>query len=384
MMNDVRIHERLSDLLYREMLGLTSDEESAELEDLLERFHLKGLEREKIIARLEEKDIFDGGEAYGRFKQLKSGRKSPWIWWYGIAASIAVLVAAVLWLSDTPEQVTDKTLSDTGVIAPGHSLAIVTLTNGQEFTLEKSTREIEESDGTILHSNAGELVYTATNKNAGAELMYNKVTIPRGGEYRLELSDGTRVWLNAETELRFPVHFSGDTREVYLKGEAYFEVKKDREHAFFVHTSMGVVKVLGTSFNVRDYPDEQEVVTTLEAGKIAYHSESPGEEVTLQPGYQVMDKKLNPLEVRKVDPLQYTGWREGKYVFEDVALEDIMRTLARWYDIEVVYADPAVKGLHFTGDLERYGSINVFLNFIETGGDVKFKTEGKVVIIDKK
>ena len=90
------------------------------------------------------------------------------------------------------------------------------------------------------------------------------------------------------------------------------------------------------------------------------------------------------MEVRKVDPLQYTGWREGKYVFEDVALEDIMRTLCRWYDIDVVYANPAVKKFHFTGDLERYESISVFLNFIETGGDVKFKTEGKTIIIVKK
>ena len=384
MTNDVKIHERLSDLLYREMLGLASKEECSELEDLLERYHLKGLEREKIIARLESEDIFDGQEAYSRFKQFKSGRKNPWIWWCGIAASIAVFVVMVVWLNRTPEREADRTLAESGVISPGHSLAIVTLTNGQELALEKNICKVEESDGTILHSDAGKLVYTAINKNDGAELMYNKVTIPRGGEYRLELSDGTKVWLNAETELRFPVNFSGDTREVYLKGEAYFEVKKDRERAFFVHTSMGVVKVLGTSFNVRDYPDEQEVVTTLESGKVTYISGNSKEEVTLFPRYQVSERKDTPMLLREVDPLQYSGWREGKYVFEDIALEDIMRTLARWYDIEVVYADPGVKSLHFTGDLERYENINVFLNFIETGGDVRFKTEGKVILIDKK
>ena len=126
------------------------------------------------------------------------------------------------------------------------------------------------------------------------------------------------------------------------------------------------------------------MVTTLETGKVMYVSGNTREKVTLNPGYQVLEKESSPVEARKVDPLQYTGWREGKYVFEDVALEDIMRTLCRWYDIDVVYANPAVKKFHFTGDLERYESISIFLSFIETGGDVKFKTEGKTIIIDKK
>ena len=190
--------------------------------------------------------------------------------------------------------------------------------------------------------------------------------------------------MNAETELRFPVNFTGERREVYLKGEAYFQVKRDEKHAFMVHTSMGVVEVLGTSFNVRDYEGEQEVVTTLESGKVMYVSEGSKEQVILEPGYQTLEKRSSQVEVRKVDPIQYIGWREGKYVFEDMALEDIMQTLCRWYDIDVVYADPTVKKFHFTGDLERYESINVFLNFIETGGDVKFRTEGKTIIIDKK
>lgn len=384
MMNEVKIHERLSDLLYREMLGLTSKEESVELVNLLDKYHLKGLEREKIIARLEEEDIFDGKKAYKRFKEIKSGRRRIWMWWSGIAASVAVLVVLSLCLDWFSKREIKKDSQFLEIITPGRSYAIVTLADGRQFTLGKEIHEIEESNGIILYSNAGKLIYPANHKNEKDEIVYNMVTIPRGGEYCLELSDGTKVWLNAETELRFPVSFLGMDREVYLKGEAYFEVNRDEEHPFVVHTSMGSVKVLGTSFNVRDYVDEREVVTTLECGKVVYSSGDSGKEVTLRPGYQVTDKKTSPLYVRKVDPLQYTGWREGKYVFEDIALENIMRTLARWYDIEVVYADPVVKSLHFTGDLERYENINVFLNFIETGGDVKFKTEGKTVMIDKK
>ena len=196
---------------------------------------------------------------------------------------------------------------------------------------------------------SGTLVYKANLHNETAEVMYNTVTIPRGGEYCLELADGTKVWLNAETELRFPVNFSDKTRDVYLKGEAYFQVSKDELHAFQVHTSMGTVAVLGTSFNVRDYADEQKVVTTLEMGKVMYVSGENKKEIILTPGFQVQEEKTGEIKMKKVDVMQYVGWREGKYVFENTALVDIMRTLERWYDIDVVYVDPVVKRLSFHG-----------------------------------
>ena len=386
MMNDLNIYGRISDLFYKDMLGLADEEEKRELDSLLVTYRLKGLDRENIIARLQEQEVFDGKEAYREFRVLKQlgGRNRRLIWWTSIAASIVVLVVAGWWFGREPEPKSGNVQIMAEAIQPGQSRAVVTLADGQQVVLEQANRKIEESDGTVLHSDSGALVYMANAEKTTAKVMYNTVSIPRGGEYRLELADGTKVWLNAATELRFPVNFTGDMREVYLKGEAYFQVKRDEKHPFIVHTSMGAVEVLGTSFNVRDYGDEREVVTTLETGKVMYVSGNTREKVTLNPGYQVLEKESSPVEVRKVDPLQYTGWREGKYVFEDVALEDIMRTLCRWYDIDVVYANPAVKKFHFTGDLERYESISIFLSFIETGGDVKFKTEGKTIIIDKK
>ena len=386
MMNDLNIYGRISDLFYKDMLGLADEEEKRELDSLLVTYRLKGLDRENIIARVQEQEVFDGKEAYREFRVLKQlgGRNRRLIWWTSIAASIVVLVVAGWWFGREPEPKSGNVQIMAEAIQPGQSRAVVTLADGQQVVLEQANRKIEESDGTVLHSDSGALVYMANAEKTTAKVMYNTVSIPRGGEYRLELADGTKVWLNAATELRFPVNFTGDMREVYLKGEAYFQVKRDEKHPFIVHTSMGAVEVLGTSFNVRDYEDEREVVTTLETGKVMYVSGNTREKVTLNPGYQVLEKESSPVEVRKVDPLQYTGWREGKYVFEDVALEDIMRTLCRWYDIDVVYANPAVKKFHFTGDLERYESISIFLSFIETGGDVKFKTEGKTIIIDKK
>ena len=386
MMNDLNIYGRISDLFYKDMLGLADEEEKRELDSLLVTYRLKGLDRENIIARLQEQEVFDGKEAYREFRVLKQlgGRNRRLIWWTSIAASIVVLVVAGWWFGREPEPKSGNVQIMAEAIQPGQSRAVVTLADGQQVVLEQANRKIEESDGTVLHSDSGALVYMANAEKTTAKVMYNTVSIPRGGEYRLELADGTKVWLNSFSELRYPVNFTGDMREVYLKGEAYFQVKRDEKHPFIVHTSMGAVEVLGTSFNVRDYEDEREVVTTLETGKVMYVSGNTREKVTLNPGYQVLEKESSPVEVRKVDPLQYTGWREGKYVFEDVALEDIMRTLCRWYDIDVVYANPAVKKFHFTGDLERYESISIFLSFIETGGDVKFKTEGKTIIIDKK
>ena len=214
-------------------------------------------------------------------------------------------------------------------------------------------------------------------------MVYNTIDIPIGGEYQLVLADGTKVWLNADSKLRFPVSFTAERREVYLEGEAYFEVAKDSEHPFIVHISRGAIEVLGTGFNVRDYREEQKTVTTLVQGKVVYRSErQPGREIMLEPGFQIKDEEGGSLQPRKVDVILYTGWKDGKYVFENATLEEIMQVLSRWYDIAVFYKREEVKKLHFTGDLERYKTINDFLEFMEIGGNVRFSIKGKTVLIE--
>lgn len=383
MADNLKIPEKLSDLLYKDILGVTAEEEKVELESLLAEYKIKGIDRSDLIARLQEKDIFEGRKAYQQFLGLKVV-KHRLGWWISSVAAVAVLIVSGWWFIREPEQQDKTEIVVSEIIHPGQSYAIVTLADGRRVPLEKETRELEECDGTILRSESGELTYKANQDIKNVEIMYNTLTVPKGGEYRLELADGTKVWLNAETELKFPVNFSGSTRDVYIKGEAYFQVARDEKHVFQVHTSMGAVKVLGTSFNIRDYADEQRMVATLETGKVVYISDGLKKEVVLVPGEQVREDKYKGIRVKEVDVAQYVGWHEGKYVFENVSLEEIMQTLGRWYDIEVVYLDSAVKKLHFSGDLERYGSICVFLDFIETGGDVKFKTEGKTIIINKK
>lgn len=382
MKDNLKVYKKLSGLLYKNMLGIAAEEETKELNSLLQEHKVKGIEPGKIIARLQEEDIFDGMEAYRKFRQ-SHGRERRLGWWISAAASVILLFIATWWLQQKSGQIENESVV-TEMIHPGQSCATVTLADGRLVPLEKDTREWQEQDGTILRTESGGLTYKIRQVNPTMEMVYNTVTIPRGGEYRLELSDGTKVWLNAETELKFPVNFSGRSRDVYLKGEAYFQVNRDKEHEFRVHTSMGTVKVLGTDFNVRDYADEQKVITTLESGKVMYVSDESKKEVILSPGTQVQEDKTGTIKTGKVDIIQYVGWREGKYVFENVPLEEIMQTLGRWYDINVIYIDPATKKLNFSGNLERFENINVFLELIETGGDVKFKTEGKTIIIDKK
>lgn len=405
-MDDLKIYEKLSDLLCKDMLGLADEEEQKELEALLAAYQVEGMDRDRIIARLQQENAFDGRRAYrkSRFRYhwytnqqnvyqgikktlflagQRQKRLRRWGGWISAAASVAVLLVVAWWLQYEPEQIKNIPLA-TEMIHPGQSCAMVTLADGKQVPLENEVQEWKECDGTVLRSESGSLTYKTHSENTGKEVVYNTVTIPRGGEYRLELADGTRVWLNAETELKFPVNFSGSTRDVYLKGEAYFRVSRNVEQEFRVHTSLGTVKVLGTSFNVRDYADEQEVVTTLETGKVVYVSEELGKQVVLAPGTQVKEEKAGNIRMSPVDVVQYVGWREGKYVFENMTLKKIMQTLERWYDIEVVYVDPRVGQLHFSGDLERYESINVFLDLIGTGGDVRFRTEGKKILIDKK
>ena len=216
------------------------------------------------------------------------------------------------------------------------------------------------------------------------EVVYNEIHVQKGGRANtLVLSDGTKVILNAATTFRYPTSFGEKNRMVYLEGEAYFEVAKDSEHPFIVHISRGAIEVLGTGFNVRDYREEQKTVTTLVQGKVVYRPErQPGREIMLEPGFQIKDEEGGSLQPRKVDVILYTGWKDGKYVFENATLEEIMQVLSRWYDIAVFYKREEVKKLHFTGDLERYKTINDFLEFMEIGGNVRFSIKGKTVLIE--
>ena len=214
------------------------------------------------------------------------------------------------------------------------------------------------------------------------EMEYNTLRVPRGGEFELTLTDGTVITLNSDSEVRYPVKFSGEERRIYLSGEAFLDVAKDAKHPFIVAVGNSEIRVLGTSFNVQAYATEGKVFTTLVEG--AVEMSSGNEKIKLNPGEQCVADSTGILTKHKVDTELYTGWKEGKLIFREQTLETVMKTLARWYNIEVIFENPEAKKILFTGNVRRYDSFEKILKMLEVTGDTRFEVNGnKVSVKDK-
>lgn len=271
-------------------------------------------------------------------------------------------------------------------IVPGNTRAQLILSDGKVVDLNREVREVSGQSEGIIHNDSVEgLKYRGCEYSVQAEKEeYNVLQVPVGGFYKLELSDGSRVWLNAGSELRFPVSFVGDERNVYLKGEGYFEVAKDEKRHFNVHLDRAMVTVLGTSFNINAYPEEKNIATTLVNGSVKFLAEQSGQDVLLQPGRQcLMDVATGQTSVKKVDTGIYTSWVEGRFVFRFMNLETIMRQLQRWYDFEISYLDPEVKQYEFQGVVQRDSKIEDVFKAIELATDVRFKMTGRQITVEK-
>ncbi|SEM84964.1 FecR protein [Mucilaginibacter gossypiicola] len=271
------------------------------------------------------------------------------------------------------------------LIAPGGNKAILTLSNGSKITLDDlGTGQLAKQSGvTITKTGNGKLVYTITNdaSNAtkGNEQAYNTIETPKGGQYQVNLPDGSKVWLNAESSLRYPTNFSGAVRRVELNGEAYFEVAKNPAKPFKVVSNSQEVEVLGTHFNISSYPDDASVKTTLLEGSVKVLSTKLNQSKLLKPGEQsnITD---NSIHVQEVDTDDVVAWKNGYFMFVDEDLKSIMSKLARWYNIDVEYTGN-VDNLKFGGMVSRSKDLAQALKIIEKTGSVKIKIEGRRVII---
>lgn len=263
--------------------------------------------------------------------------------------------------------------------------AILVLEDGKQIDLTQyNVKDISQS-GVVISMNEQELVYNVNDSiTPTLKEIYNTIIIPKAGEYSFMLADGTKVWVNSDTKLRYPVKFLGDKRVVYLEGEAYFEVRKNENKPFIVRTFAGVdVEVLGTRFNVEAYKDSEKIKTTLIAGKVDV---SKGEKShILTPNQQlVFNMQSNTMVKKEVDAYMFVAWKDGKFLFENEKLETIMMKLSRWYNVEVFYMNQDVKDFHFTGDMERYEDISTILKLIEESTDIKFRIKEKTIIISNK
>ena len=311
------------------------------------------------------------------------GRKLKIRWSYSVAAAIAVLLCSVLlyrWLGTNQEnQVVPRDVRQN----VNTSIAHLKLNTGEVVELEKYDGKFIREDSVQIANENATLRYTSTDSVAPEKVEFNTLVIPRGSEYNIVLADGTKVFLNAGSEISYPVVFAGDRREVKLKGEAYFEVRKDERRPFFVQAGDVQIQVLGTSFNVTAYPGRGRIETTLEEGKIQLTDGR--ESVEVSPGKQaIYDIEDGRFEVKQVDTKLYTAWKDGYYKFDQMTLEDIMETLALWYDLNVFYRNPGVKSLEFTGRLRRYDEVVSLFEKLEQTGLVVFEVNGKNVIIKEK
>lgn len=305
---------------------------------------------------------------------------------WSIAASIILLVG--LFVGRTISGVRDiheeQELAKS-VMQPGTSKAILMMADGKEVVLEQGQNlNILLNERVRVATSSQGIVYEEHGKGMVTE-EYNKLTTPVGGEYSLVLSDGTKVFLNADSELKYPVEFSDGKRIVDLKGEAYFEVHKDSLRSFIVRMNGAEVTVLGTSFNVNTYGDDGQIYTTLVNGSVRVSSMKNKQEEILKPGMQsVMNVQSGLLTVRKVDVEPYVAWREGRFVFRAMTLDLIMRQLQRWYDFEVFYQNSELKDYEFRGVIKRDMDLDKVLSVIKATTNVDFEVKGKVITIIKR
>jgi ferric-dicitrate binding protein FerR (iron transport regulator) len=305
----------------------------------------------------------------------------------GVAASLLFLVGfgVYIYSNQKKQAVTKKTIAQTRTkndVLPGGNKAVLTLANGKTITLDSAQNGLLAQQGTtkINKTRNGQLVYKAgTNIDADA-LAINTISTPRGGQYQLVLSDGSKVCLNSASSLSFPTRFTGKTREVTITGEAYFEVAKNAQMPFRVKSDNTIVEVLGTHFNIMAYSDEAEMKTTLLEGSVKITNGTANG--ILKPGQQAVLNKAGRLKVLNgVDVDDEIAWKDGIFQFRDAGIDAIMRQAARWYDVEVDY-EGKIPQRQFTGRISRNVKASELMNMLGYAG-VKFKIQDKLITIQQ-
>lgn len=369
-----RKHFRIAEVLAALFTGSQTEQDEQKFDEWQ-----KENDTNKILAnRLLKKEAYEENQnALKRFPandvwqevDKRLNREKFWGWRKVMryAAIIVVFLAAGVFYWWNNGNVKEKTPVLARQIAAGTTGARLTLGDGQVVDIVKDQRiELEEVDGTKIVTDSVGIDYTIQKIEDRPEVL-NTVQTLTGMEYALTLSDGTKVYLNAETKLEFPTRFKDKYRVVKLEGEAYFEVSKDSVHPFIVEMNSLKVRVLGTSFNLRSYADEELVVTTLVEGKVEV---AAGEVArTITPGMQVVyGKKKGNMKVQEVDVSLYTAWQSGKFLFKNERLEDMMIYLARWYGFEYRFIDEYAKDVQIGANLDRYDNMGPIVEMLKRTG----------------
>lgn len=347
----------------------------------LERVHDEGTYPElaqQIEARLNALEA-------GQNKQTPTTTLWPKLKYVAVACIVVICTAVGLHYLNVSQKhvavIENKTV--THRILQGGNKAILSLADGSEIVLDaaKVGKLAEQGNTAIYKEKDGQVVFDASTlaeKNKSTGITYNLLSTPRGGQYMLKLPDGSKVWLNSASSLRFPTAFSGKERVVELTGEGYFEVARDKTKPFRVRTTSQSLEVLGTHFNVNAYPEEQAVATTLLEGSVKVTRLGTDKVQLLRPGQQA--RLTNVFTVSEVDPTDFVDWKDGFFKFSRENIQSIMRKVSRWYDVDVIYeGTPTKEG--FVGTVPRSKDIREVLNALKLTGVMNYRIDGKQVII---
>jgi len=381
--------ETLEELAKKFLSGTASEEEAKRLHTWYDNWQD---DEEVIVTEIEESEEQIRDRIFVQIQEkIKEENKKMTpiipIWgrkWLKYAAIIFLMAgSAILWYLNKPDEIkvlasqTERFKND---IKPGGNKAILILADGSKITLDSAGKgELAIQANALIEKPAeGELAYTEDNQKKATEVLFNMVSTPKGGQYQVLLSDGTKVWLNAASSLKFPTSFPGNEREVELQGEAYFEVSKNADKPFHVLVNDMRVEVLGTHFNIMAYDNESVIKTTLLEGSVKVRK---GESTQiLEPGQQAQLQQNETIKlVKDADLAETMAWKNGLFKFNDLTIDEIMHQVERWYDISFKYEGKVPD--HFVSTLPRNMTMIQLFKILEETGKVHFIIDGKNVTV---
>ena len=384
-MNDKEMLFKISLLISKSLSGNITKEEQAELDSwreeseynkkLFEQICSETVMREKL-AQYKSANVQTAFDTFVKRREKLHSRQR----WIGklsrYAAIFIVPVLAVVFYYSQREnvEITEEPQSKSGVVTVQRNLPVLTLSNGKEMVLYNQELLLEEENGVRISVNEeGRMQYDRAD-SVGTEIVYNTLTTPSRCDFTFTLADGTKVWMNAKSSLRYPVAFQGKERVVYAEGEIYLEVARDEKHPFFVMLNGMKVEVLGTSFNVNSYADENYTEVTLVEGHVAAYVDDKSYD--LLPSRQLRwDKENESVDVRTVNVNDYIAWKKGQYVFKGRSLEEVAKVLERWYDVEIIFENEKSKETVYTGVINKEENFDAFVLRLRETSSLSWRME---------
>lgn len=377
--------EEYNSLYEKYIAGKCSEDELVELENYQDSLILKEQVWDNTIMGDSEEikqsiqiDLSNSIQEYNRIRKFKTRA------WQSAAAAVLIIIStSIYYFQGSHEQVLVNTETPRfkNDVAPGNNKAVLTLDDGSKIDLDDAKTGIlaSESNVDIKKTGDGKLEYTASVQDAKI-IKYNVLRTPMGGEYQLVLPDGSKVWLNSGSTLRFPTSFVGSERIVELKGEAYFDITKNSKMPFLVRTNNAMdIKVLGTQFNIMAYDDEKNINTTLIEGSVEV-LKGLGKTM-LKPGQEaVLNKGSGNIKVSIADLEQAIAWKNGYFIFSNENIESIMRKVSRWYNVDVIY-EGNLSNKDFVGTISRNKNVSELLKMLELTGAVHFSIDGRRITV---